>query len=94
MENQRLVRRTHPAKTAKPGLFVLSSMPDVRMEPASKNTITTASFPALLAISDSAMIGHSSKKQKLTCIKALSTLRMADSEYMYLYGLDFLSLDS
>jgi hypothetical protein len=55
---------TYPAKTAKPGLFSPVKIPDVRNAPTSKKTTTTASFPAVLAIIDNAIMGHSNKTQK------------------------------
>lgn len=76
------VWETHPAKTAKPLLFAPFSKPDVRKEAASKKTMTTTNFPTVLPITDSAMMGHNNKTQKLTCTNVRSTRRIADSEYM------------
>ena len=73
-------RVTHPDKRAKPVLFALVTMPDVRIAPNNKKPSTMASFPAALSINESAIIGQSNIRLNVMFTKMSSARRIFDSE--------------
>ncbi len=73
---------THPASTARPELFAVVRMPDVRIAPKIRNPNTVHSLPTALLINESAAIGQINIKPKVAFTNMSSSRRIVDSEYV------------
>lgn len=73
---------TYPARTARPALFALVKMPEVRTAPNSKNTSTIANFAVAFSMNESAIMGQNNIRIKVTLTKTCSVRLMVDSEYV------------
>ena len=73
---------TYPARTAKPVLFALVRMPEVRTAPNSRNTSTIANFAIAFSMNESAIMGQTNIRIKVTLTKTCSIRLTLDSGYV------------